>query len=60
MPDYEQTPLIPGMTDERRTLYWLPDMETGKDIEYYRNSSGKESSVSVEGFTKKGVVLCGE
>jgi hypothetical protein len=59
MPDYEQTPLIPGAIDERRTLCWLPDIETGKEIEYYRNSSDKESNVSVEGFTGKGAVLCG-
>jgi hypothetical protein len=61
--DYQTSPLIPGETDERRTLRWLPNMETDSSgtlsIDYYKNSSGKAANISVEGFTKKGGVLCG-
>jgi len=58
-PRYDRA-LLPDETDYRRTLYWNPDVKTGKDgkatISFYNNSSCKNMNVSAETVTEKGII----
>ena len=59
-PDYSKMPL-PEHKDHRRTLYWNPNVKTGKDgkakVEFYNNSSCKQVVVYAEGITADGKVM---
>lgn len=54
-PDYS---LMDPVPDYRRTLYWNPNVTTGKDgtgrISFYNNSSCRQLVISAEGITQEG------
>ena len=58
-PHYENTNQ-PNEKDFRRTLYWNPDIKTGKDgkatIIIYNNSTCKSITVSAETVTANGII----
>jgi len=58
-PHYENTNQ-PNEKDFRRTLYWNPDIKTGKDgkatITLYNNSTSKSITVSAETVTANGII----
>lgn len=47
--------------DHRRTLYWNPNVKTGRDgkakVEFYNNSSCRQMVISAEGITVEGKVV---
>jgi len=57
-PDYGAHPPVQGEIDERRTLYWNPDVQTDNkglaSVSFYKNSSNRGISVHLEGITKEG------
>lgn len=57
-PEYPNGP-IPGDVDNRRTLYWNPNVITDKDgkaqVEFYNSSVTKHFNVSAAGITSSGV-----
>ena len=56
-PEYPNGP-IPGEVDNRRTLYWNPNVITDKDgkaqVEFYNNSSTTHFNISAAGMTASG------
>ena len=56
-PDYSECAL-PDTTDYRRTLLWVPNIETGFDgkakVTFYNNARTKHIHVRAEGFTRNG------
>ena len=56
--DYEKESPISGEIDDRRTLYWNPNIKTddkGKaSVHFYKNSSKRKEIISAEGMTKGG------
>jgi len=58
-PQYDNSSL-PDIADCRRTLYWNPEVKTGKDgkaiISFYNNGSCNVMNVSLETVTDKGLI----
>lgn len=58
-PQYDKV-VLPDDKDYRRTLYWNPDVKTGKDgkvsIEFYNNSASKAIHISAETVTSTGAI----
>ena len=59
-PDYSHKPL-PSHKDYRRTIYWNPSLQLGKDgkakVKFYNNCRQNHLSVSVEGIMPDGTIL---
>jgi hypothetical protein len=57
-PDYGKEPPIPGQIDDRRTLYWNPNVKTNNmgnaSVVFYKNGSVREMRVNAEGLAKEG------
>lgn len=61
-PDYTEG-VLPGLVDVRRTLYWNPNVSTGKDgkasVIFFNNSSCRSMNVSAETVTPNGMIGVG-
>jgi hypothetical protein len=61
-PNYTEG-VLPGTTDVRRTLYWNPNVFTGKDgkasVSFFNNSNCRSMNVSAETVTSNGMIGVG-